>query len=66
LGYALDPSDRALHEETLEELRVQLGEDVFAAAWAEGRLLGAEDAAVLALESIRSASPAADTSTSRL
>jgi tetratricopeptide (TPR) repeat protein len=58
LGYALDTSDRALDEHTLEDLRAQVGEEVFAAAWAEGRLLDPEDAAALAVESIRSASPA--------
>jgi tetratricopeptide (TPR) repeat protein len=62
LGYALEASDRALYEVTLEELRVQLGEETFAAAWAEGRLLTLEDAALLALESMRSASPTPGTS----
>jgi hypothetical protein len=66
IGYELDATDRALHEETLEKLRAQLGEDAFAAAWTEGRLLSPEDAAMLAVESMLSESPASGASDSRL
>jgi predicted ATPase/DNA-binding SARP family transcriptional activator len=62
LGYALEASDCALEEEVHARLRAQLGEDVFAAAWAVGGSLSPVDAATRAVESIRSASTARDTS----
>jgi predicted ATPase/DNA-binding SARP family transcriptional activator len=66
LGYALDLPEQAVHQETLAQLRDHLGEDVFAAAWAEGRLLSLNDAFALAVESIRSGARAANIASSHL
>jgi tetratricopeptide (TPR) repeat protein len=50
LGTLLDPALRAGHERAVEAMRVALGEEGFAAAWAEGRALSLEAAVALALK----------------
>ena len=57
LGCELDHPERDVYEETLEQLRARLGEQVFLAAWSEGCLLSPEQAATLALEGIRAEIP---------
>ena len=42
--------DRSTYEQTWAEVRAQLGEEVFAAAWAEGRAMPLEQAVAYALE----------------
>jgi predicted ATPase len=44
-----DPAERRVRDETEAELRGRLGEDAYAAAYAEGRALALEDALALAL-----------------
>ena len=44
-----DPVERRVRDETEAELRARLGEDAYAAAYAEGRALALEDALALAL-----------------
>ena len=44
-----DPVERRVRHETEAELRGRLGEDAYAAAYAEGRALALEDALALAL-----------------
>jgi tetratricopeptide (TPR) repeat protein len=44
-----DPVERRVRDETEAELRGRLGEDAYAAAYAEGRALALEDALALAL-----------------
>jgi predicted ATPase len=44
-----DPVERRVRDETEAELRERLGEDAYAAAYAEGRALALEDALALAL-----------------
>jgi hypothetical protein len=41
---------QAGHEQAVRAMRAALGEEAFAAAWAEGRALSPEDAVALALE----------------
>jgi hypothetical protein len=50
LGMLLPGDQRAGHEEVVGTMRAALGEEAFAAAWAEGRALSLEDAVALALE----------------
>ena len=49
LGTSVPPGEQADHEALLLAMRVALGEDLFAAAWAEGRALSADEAVDLAL-----------------
>jgi len=51
LGVPLPPEQRADHERAASSLRAALGEEAFAAAWAEGRALSLEEALDQALES---------------
>src|SRR5207237_4553002 len=44
LGTPLPPVDRATYERSVAATRAQLGEQSFAAAWAEGRLMTPEQA----------------------
>ena len=48
-GSGLDNFKRRVRDETEAELRARLGEDGYAAAYAEGRGLALEDALTLAL-----------------
>ena len=50
VGIPLEPFRRADHEREVAALRADLGEEAFAAAWAEGRALPPERAAAYALE----------------
>jgi tetratricopeptide (TPR) repeat protein len=50
IGAPLRPIDRPRQEASLAQLRAQLGEEAFAAAWAEGRALSLEQAIAFALE----------------
>jgi tetratricopeptide (TPR) repeat protein len=50
MGAALAPVDRAEHDRSVVAARTGLGEEAFAAAWAEGRALSLEDAIKYALE----------------
>lgn len=50
------PVDRAPYECTIESLRTQLGEEAFAAAWAEGRAMTLEQAIKHALTAIEASS----------
>jgi non-specific serine/threonine protein kinase len=49
-GRRILPRDRAEHEEALAALRTSLGEEAYAAAWAEGPALSLDEAVALALE----------------
>jgi hypothetical protein len=49
-GTPVEAADRAAHERAAAVSRAALGEEVFAAAWAEGRALPLDDAIALALE----------------
>ena len=44
MGAPLPPSDRAEYERNVAAVRAQLGEEMFAAAWAEGRAMTMEQA----------------------
>jgi len=46
----LEPADRADYDRILAEVRAQLGEDAFAAAWEAGRALPLEQAIEEALD----------------
>jgi predicted ATPase/DNA-binding SARP family transcriptional activator len=48
IGADLDPAERDLHERTVADLRVRLGEETFAAAWAEGRAMSLGEAVAYA------------------
>ena len=48
-GVSLYPAERAAYERQLSAARVQLGEDAYAAAWAEGQALTLEQAIAEAL-----------------
>jgi hypothetical protein len=48
LGAALHPVLHAGHERAVQAMRAALGEEPFAAAWAEGRVLSQEEAVTLA------------------
>jgi tetratricopeptide (TPR) repeat protein len=50
LGTPLPPDERAGHASAVQVARTALGEERFAAAWAEGRALPLEEAIALALE----------------
>ena len=50
LGSPLPPSEQQDYNRQVEQIRVALGEDAFAAAWTEGRALTWEKAAASALE----------------
>jgi hypothetical protein len=50
LGVPLLLERWACHDQAVAAMRAALGEEVFAAAWAEGRALPLEQAIVLALE----------------
>ena len=50
LGVPLPPVDRAAHDSVLATCRTQLGEAVFARAWAEGEALSLEQAIDFALD----------------
>lgn len=47
-GVIVDALDRPLHQRTIDSVRRKLGEETFAAAWAEGRALTFENAVALA------------------
>jgi predicted ATPase/class 3 adenylate cyclase/Tfp pilus assembly protein PilF len=49
-GVPLPPADRAEHERSVAAVRTALGEEAFAAAWAEGRAMSLEEAIKYALE----------------
>jgi predicted ATPase len=46
----LDPAERDLHERTIADVRARLGEEAFAAAWAEGRAMSLSEAVAYARE----------------
>jgi tetratricopeptide (TPR) repeat protein len=50
IGVSLEPYQRAGHDEAVQAMRAALGEEAFAAAWAEGRALPLDEAIALALE----------------
>jgi non-specific serine/threonine protein kinase len=50
IGSSMRPSKKPRYEGCVAELRARLGEDGFAAAWAEGRAMRLEDAMAAALE----------------
>jgi hypothetical protein len=50
MGAPLPPADRAKHQRQVASTRAALGEEVVAAAWAEGRALPLEEAVASALE----------------
>ncbi|UCF28099.1 MAG: hypothetical protein JSW42_16005 [Chloroflexota bacterium] len=52
IGFSLLPTDSVEFEENVALAREQLGEEAFAAAWAEGRTLATEQAIALALMQI--------------
>jgi len=43
IGSVIDPADRSDYERVLSELRAALGEDAFAALWAEGAALSLDE-----------------------
>ena len=49
LGVPLQHDQQADHEQALQAMRVAVGEEAFAAAWAEGRAMTLEEAVALAL-----------------
>jgi len=49
MGIPLEPSDRAEYERTVAAARAALGDEAFAAAWAEGRAMSWQEAMVYAL-----------------
>jgi predicted ATPase len=51
-GAALPPAERAGHDRSVAAVRTALGEDAFAAAWAEGRAMPLEQAVQYALEGL--------------
>jgi tetratricopeptide (TPR) repeat protein len=53
-GKEMEPSERALHEESLAQVRNRLGEDALAEAWAEGEALDPDEAVALGLSTARS------------
>ncbi len=50
LGMPLAPAERSDYDWAVGAMRAALGEEAFAAAWAEGRALPLEEAVALALE----------------
>ena len=50
LGAALHPVLHPGHDQAVQAMRAALGEEAFAAAWAEGQALPLEEAVALALE----------------
>jgi hypothetical protein len=50
LGAPVAPADRADHERRVAAVRACLGEEGFAASWAEGRAMGLEEAIASALQ----------------
>jgi tetratricopeptide (TPR) repeat protein len=48
-GMPLPPEQRAGHDQALQAMCADLGEEAFAAAWAEGRVLPLDEAVALAL-----------------
>ena len=50
LAFSLWPHDRARLEELVTALRASLGEDAFAAAWAEGEAVSLDEAVAYAME----------------
>jgi tetratricopeptide (TPR) repeat protein len=50
LSVPLPPEQQAVHDRAVQAMRAALGEDAFAAAWAEGRALPLEEVIALALE----------------
>ena len=50
LGVPLPPEQRAGHDQAMQAMRAALGEELFVAAWAEGRALPLEQAIALALK----------------
>jgi predicted ATPase/DNA-binding SARP family transcriptional activator len=53
IGSPLPPNEREKHDQQVEQARLILGEDAFAAAWKEGLTLPWEQAVVYALENRR-------------
>ena len=52
LAYALEAPESDVHGDTIADLRSQLGDELFSAAWGEGHALTPEQAVSLALQSI--------------
>ena len=50
IGAPLPSADRAEHDRSVAAVRTALGEEAFAAAWAEGRAISLEQAVEYALE----------------
>jgi hypothetical protein len=50
LNTDLEPHDQAEWEADIAAIRAQIGEEVFAAAWAEGRAMALDQAIAVALE----------------
>jgi hypothetical protein len=50
LGVPLAPAARSNQDQAVQAMRAALGEEAFAAAWAEGRAMPLEEAVALALE----------------
>jgi predicted ATPase/Tfp pilus assembly protein PilF len=50
LGVPLPPEQRAGHGQAMQAMRAALGEEAFAATWAEGRAMALHEAIALALE----------------
>jgi hypothetical protein len=50
LGVPLAPAARSDQDQAVQALRATLGEEAFAAAWAEGRAMPLEEAVALALD----------------
>ncbi len=48
-GGPLPAADAAKHERAVAQARAELGDEAFAKAWAEGRVMGLEQAVELAL-----------------
>jgi hypothetical protein len=49
MGAPLPPAERAEHDRSVAAVRTTLGEEAFAAAWAEGRAMSRDQAVAFAL-----------------
>jgi hypothetical protein len=49
IHFEMSPKERAEHDHAIASARAALGEEAFAAAWAEGRMMTIEEAIVFAL-----------------
>jgi tetratricopeptide (TPR) repeat protein len=54
IGAGMPPAERAEHDRSVAAARTALGQEAFAAAWAEGRAMPLDEAVALALEEARS------------